>query len=450
MKGEDMNGRYLLAGALILSCVLLVLTPAYSQEKKKTTPKPAQKGAVAAEPRDKNPFKLKPGGQGQLCMKCHVAFPEKLKSRFVHTPVKSGECSGCHNPHTSAAGKLLDVPAVSICVTCHAAMTPEKTLSAHQVVTEGNCMKCHDPHASGNKAQLLKTGNELCFECHKDLGDEIKKVKFAHSPVEKGCLTCHNPHASSKAEFLLNEAVPALCLKCHRTDRPTFASRHMNYPVAKADCTSCHNPHGSDRGALLFNNVHKPVASRMCNQCHDQPEAQNPLKLKNTGAALCRGCHNTMLNDTLSKNRVHWPLLSKQGCLSCHTPHASTEKGLIKGALSDVCGECHEDSVARQERSQTKHEPVNEGQCTLCHSPHSSDGIFLLQRPSVIETCGVCHDWQKHSSHPIGEKAVDPRNKNITLDCLSCHRSHGTEYKHFLHYGTPTELCTQCHVQFRR
>jgi len=47
------------------------------------------------------------GAEGKLCLNCHPDFAEKLKSKFVHTPVKTTECSGCHNPHASRHGKLL-------------------------------------------------------------------------------------------------------------------------------------------------------------------------------------------------------------------------------------------------------------------------------------------------------------------------------------------------------
>ena len=71
-------------------------------------------------------------------------------------------------------------------------------------------------------------------------------------------------------------------------------------------------------------------------------------------------------------------------------------------------------------------------------------------KPDIVETCGKCHDWLKHSSHPMGEKFADPRNKNLRLQCLSCHRSHGTEYKHLIPYPVTTELCTKCHEKFKR
>jgi predicted CXXCH cytochrome family protein len=93
---------------------------------------------------------------------------------------------------------------------------------------------------------------------------------------------------------------------------------------------------------------------------------------------------------------------------------------------------------------------VQDGQCTACHDPHGSDAPLMFAKADVVEMCGTCHDWLKHSSHPMGEKYKDPRNKNLTLQCLSCHRSHGTEYKHMMPYPTTSDLCTKCHEKFSR
>lgn len=394
-------------------------------------------------------FRLKPGAKGKLCLNCHANFQERLKSPFVHTPVKTGECTGCHSPHVSSHGKLLASEASKVCYRCHSAVIPQNARSSHKVVVDGNCVKCHDPHAANNKSNLLKAGNELCFGCHKEMGVNATKIKFKHNPVEKGCLNCHNPHASTMAGFLLKDNVPSLCLQCHKADKPSFINQHMKYPVANARCTTCHNPHGSDKAGILFDNVHRPVANKMCSQCHEEPTSQNPFSTKKAGYELCRGCHSNMINETFSKNRVHWSLLGKKSCLNCHNPHASVENSLLKSPLIDLCGKCHSDAIERQERSQTKHPPIKEGKCTKCHSHHGSDNIFLLNQP-VIDLCGTCHDWQKHSTHPIGEKVKDPRNKNLNVSCLSCHRSHGTENKHFIYFSQISEMCTQCHIQYKR
>jgi len=415
-----------------------------------------------------NPFRLKLGAQGKICLDCHPGFQNKLTSKFVHTPVKTGQCVGCHSPHTSAHGKLLSASPNAICATCHASVVPAGAVSRHKVVIEGNCVTCHDPHASSNKANLLKAGNALCVGCHTGVGDTAAKARFKHIPVSDGCLTCHNPHASDKAAHLLKAAVPALCLGCHKPDSPRFTQQHAGYPVARADCASCHDPHGSNTAAILFDTVHPPVAAKRCSQCHNAATAAEPFATRRAGFELCRGCHSAMVNEAFSKSRVHWPLVDRTGCLNCHEPHASRQKKLLNVAEGGLCGRCHRDTAdyqarlaekARQERPDSKvkvekgalaHSPVQEGRCTTCHTPHASDSVRLLRNASVVDGCGACHDWLKHNSHPVGEKYVDMRNRNRSVDCLSCHRAHGTGYRYLITFPTPTELCVQCHKQLRR
>jgi len=419
-----------------------------------------------------NKFKLRPDAKGKLCLECHDKFKEKLKDKFIHTPVKSGECSECHNPHTSRHGKLLDTDTNKICIKCHQGIIPAKAQSVHKVAMEGNCVKCHDPHGSNNKNNLLKAGNELCFTCHKTIGDAVTKAKFKHNPVEKGCLTCHDPHGSSKSKDLLKKELISLCSDCHKPNSPAFVRDHLNYPVANANCSSCHDPHGSNKGGILFDNVHAPVANKNCIQCHESPTSSTPFKTKREGYELCRGCHSTMMNDTFSKSRIHWPVVSKEGCLSCHEAHASTQKKLLIGNVVSLCGKCHSDTMEKrdkyaemdkkekaslaaakgkpQDKGDIAHKPVSEGDCLACHKAHASDSVFLMANPSQTELCGTCHEWLKHSSHPLGEKIIDSRNKNLTLQCLSCHKSHGTGYTHLNPFPTVTELCVQCHKKFKR
>jgi len=415
-----------------------------------------------------NKFRLKPDAKGKLCLSCHDNFKEKLKDPFIHTPVKTGECSECHNPHTASHGKLLDEDPNKICSKCHEGIVPKNFKSSHKVVVEGNCVKCHDPHASKNKFVLLKAGNELCFDCHKNISSAVAKAKFKHNPVEKGCINCHDPHASTKGKHLLKNDLVALCINCHKTDRPNFLKQHMNYPVAKTDCSSCHDAHGSDKAGILFNNVHAPVANKVCTQCHEASTSPDPLKTKKGGFELCRGCHSKMMNETFNKNRIHWPIVDKVGCLNCHEPHASKGKNLLLGDSKSLCGKCHSDTMEHQvklaeKESQEKaaakgrpikgaltHNPVQEGECSACHLPHASDSAYLMNKPSFNESCGACHDWSKHTTHPMGAKVVDSRNKNLKMDCMSCHRSHGTGYRYLIPFPAVTDLCVQCHKQYKR
>jgi len=236
--------------------------------------------------------------------------------------------------------------------------------------------------------------------------------------------------------------VPSICVNCHKPDTQAFAARHMNYPVGKADCTSCHDPHGSNQPALLLNNVHAPVGNRTCDACHEAPTSATPFATKRPGFELCRGCHSEMVNTTLAKGRLHWPVADKRGCVSCHNPHAAKHDKLLVASGADLCGRCHADTLKRIAATPVGHKPVAEGACTACHSPHGANGTYLVDQPSIIAACATCHDYQQHSAHPIGDEAVDPRNKNLRIDCLSCHKGHGTEFKWMLLSATSKELCT--------
>lgn len=397
-----------------------------------------------------NPYRLTETDQKKLCLTCHTDFAQILKKKFVHTAVKNGQCSGCHDAHVSSHGQLLLTGTRQLCVGCHAGIIPAKAKSAHKVVADGDCTKCHDPHASDNPANLLAKGNDLCLGCHKDLAASVAKAKYAHSPVAGGCVTCHDPHGSTASVALLKEAVPSLCLNCHQPDSPEFVARHMKYPVAKAMCTSCHDPHGSDQPGLLLNDVHPPVAKRLCEQCHERPDSATPFATRKPGYELCRDCHADLVKTTLAKPRLHWPVADRKGCVNCHNPHASRNAKLLKAPEPALCGSCHADTLQRIAITAVKHQPVADGTCSACHSPHGADVGYLLDAESVVALCSKCHDYKTHSAHPIGDKAVDPRNKNLRVDCLSCHKGHGTEFKWMLLAASNLELCTRCHKQFTR
>ncbi len=405
-------------------------------------------GPVAAQ--SQNPYRLKPGATGQLCLECHLAVQETMNRPHVHTPVKAGDCSDCHNPHASSHGQLLEEEISAICTSCHADVVPEETKSIHESVVGGNCVVCHDPHASDNPNSLVAPGNELCFSCHEQLAQEIGRHEFQHSPVVDDCLSCHDPHAATSEEFLLKAEMGELCGECHDTAAASFVERHMGYPVADSRCSSCHDPHGSSKAGILMAGVHEPLTNKMCNQCHMDSSSPNALAVKRTGADLCRGCHSDVVNETRTRNRIHWPVADETACLNCHNPHASNETALLLEPTKQLCGSCHPDTIAMQEASMTKHAPIDAGECSACHAPHAADNVFLLQAASIDDTCGTCHDWKGHSSHPIGEKVTDQRNMNLKVDCLSCHRSHGSPFKAFAHLDPGGDLCVSCHEEVAR
>jgi predicted CXXCH cytochrome family protein len=200
---------------------------------------------------------------------------------------------------------------------------------------------------------------------------------------------------------------------------------------------------------MLYDHVHPPVAKGMCAMCHEAATSSTPLKTRQQGSALCQTCHAPRMQKMLARNRVHQPVV-EGNCLACHSPHAAKERGLLRDNLVVTCGACHGDTIRRQELSPTKHKPIRQGECTRCHDAHGGDAPLYFRHANGIEMCAACHDWQKHSTHPIGEDRKDPRNRNLTMQCSSCHRAHGTDSKHLVPYAKVSDLCTKCHEQYRR
>lgn len=403
--------------------------------------------ARAAAP--SNPYNLKPDARGKACQSCHPDFGEVLRRSSVHTPVRAGDCSSCHNPHASDHGKLLGEGPGTICRSCHAGIVPESAVSVHAVLADGGCVGCHDPHASAQKSQLVAVESTLCVTCHQAVGSSASSSRFKHPPVADGCRTCHDPHASTSAPSLLRAEEKTLCSRCHDPKQARFSTAHAGYPVSAGRCTSCHDPHGSNQPAMLWEHVHAPVASKSCALCHQDASSPNPLGMKKAGVDTCRGCHATEVNGILTSPVKHWPALSGRACLNCHGPHATREPGLLMGTEAEVCGTCHESTLRRQAAGASKHQPNVEGLCTACHSPHAAQGALLLAG-NPTETCGGCHDWTAHTAHPLGEKARDPRNPNLAVDCRSCHRMHGTPFKYLAPFDPRKDLCVQCHAELGR
>ena len=397
-----------------------------------------------------NDSRLKPGADGELCLSCHEAFQQKVKQRRVHAPIAEGQCSECHNPHASNHGALLYTEPDRICLECHDDLLPDQTVSIHGIVSEGRCTDCHDPHASENRDLLLAPRKELCFNCHESIEKAVKESAVVHEPAGDGCLECHDPHASADAPSLLTGSEPGLCLDCHDPSESNFSRSHLGYPVTSSTCSLCHDPHGSNKSAILKDNVHSPVAKRMCGQCHKGEAAPGTTPPAGGSIETCGECHRKTVEEALESANAHWPVLEQEGCLTCHDPHASKQPHLLAETSLDLCGGCHPSVVTRQKQSKIKHDPVLEGDCSACHAPHGSDNPYLFGFKTDIEVCADCHEYQRHSTHPIGEEVKDPRNTNVTLDCSSCHRAHGTEYDHLFPFATYTFLCTQCHTGMRR
>jgi len=224
----------------------------------------------------------------------------------------------------------------------------------------------------------------------------------------------------------------------------------MGYPVAKSNCSSCHDPHGSGTRGILWGKPHQPVANKMCSQCHLDPSSPDALKTRKAGGRPVPRLpqrkderdHGQEARSLACCGQDVVPELPQSARLQGERPpegaasrplrrmphgHHRTAGQIRREAQAGRGGELHQVPYAALVEQRL---PVGQ---------HESDQP-VRQLPRL----------QKHSSHPIGEKAIDKRNRNITLDCSSCHAPHGSEHKRFTWYDVKMDLCVQCHEQYKR
>jgi predicted CXXCH cytochrome family protein len=101
---------------------------------------------------DKNAVGITNAPLQKICYQCHDDFAKKYT--FLHGPIASGYCVGCHNPHSSDLPKLHKRKAQDLCLYCHELKVVLKN-EVHTDIGETNCTECHNPHG-GSEIYLLK------------------------------------------------------------------------------------------------------------------------------------------------------------------------------------------------------------------------------------------------------------------------------------------------------
>jgi predicted CXXCH cytochrome family protein len=184
-----------------------------------------------------------------LCVNCHGTIGKKLASAKVpHKPLsQEGGCSSCHSAHYSSNKRLLPFDEMATCLSCHDKDdlgTPplrnikkdlEEKKFLHGPIKKGECVPCHDPHGSDNFRMLrgsypaeiyvpYKEGiYSSCLGCH-----EKNLLRFAETTIytkfrngkrnlhyvhvvnnrkSRTCRVCHQPHASNGEKLIDKEVL---------------------------------------------------------------------------------------------------------------------------------------------------------------------------------------------------------------------------------------------------
>lgn len=378
-----------------------------------------------------------------VCYQCHATVKAKLSEKFQHFPFKQGKCSSCHSSHVSSKKGLINGSITQLCNDCHQSI--KKLLagsSVHGALLSGTCTDCHDPHASSRKNLLKKDEKEICWGCHAETRKGMDKGRV-HQPLKDGaCSDCHNPHASSVEALLVSEP-NKLCKNCHQPQ--CKAGGVMISGITKdKKCTSCHSGHSADAKGLLGPFGHKDFLERKCEACHLPVTAGQPMTTKKAGKELCATCHQ---NVSVRPNDPHLSVQTSDSCANCHESHASRSPKLLTRTKA-LCATCHEAvyrGIRAMEKSyQIKCVPVRDRNCFACHVPPHAAGPRYFKIADTDKLCSSCHVGQHRTSHPIGEKIIDPRTGKA-MGCLTCHSLHAAKAEFMLTHDRKRQLCVQCH-----
>ncbi|MCX7015117.1 MAG: cytochrome c3 family protein [Candidatus Sumerlaeota bacterium] len=220
-----------------------------------------------------------------LCAQCHEDFLKQIDQfKYTHQPMTEGKtCETCHDAHASNQQALVKGRVEDLCLGCHdkpIAMEGKTVPSIaeqiqnakflHGPLRQGNCIACHLAHGSDfakllNKAfpasfyaPFQPAAYDLCFECHdkqivlhKESAEDgfrngDQDLHYLHVNQQKGrtCRACHHEHASNQP-FDIRSSVP-------------FGRWTMPVEYAKTDTgggclTGCHVEYRYDRANPVQN-----------------------------------------------------------------------------------------------------------------------------------------------------------------------------------------------------
>ncbi|MCC6680321.1 MAG: hypothetical protein IT445_05400 [Phycisphaeraceae bacterium] len=252
----------------------------------------------------------------------------------------------------------------------------------HKPYIDRQCFDCHDREGT---YQAPQSGALTCRRCHEGYF-KIEPYDWVHGPVNNGnCSLCHQAHKSPH-EGLLTDAQPQLCFNCHD---PGFIRTDPLHATLGDDpqCSDCHDPHAAGNRLLLADartwqrrdairrvdvSEHPAWDKADCARCHDVDSGN---QVRQQVDQVCLECHGPLTQETRYAT-LHEPVAQGQ-CTTCHTPHRSTRPHLIKPQAEQLCYNCHDPAQLRN----STHPPVVRGDCTLCHAGHGADNPDLLKPP---------------------------------------------------------------------
>jgi predicted CXXCH cytochrome family protein len=167
-------------------------------------------------------------------------------------------------------------------------------------------------------------GSEECAQCHEKTVRDFKTADHAKlqakgkNAIDMGCESCHGPgskhvEAGGGAGTIVNpEKSPETCFQCHLDTKAQFSMPYAHQVLnGKMSCSDCHDPH---KGS-----AHKGGGTSIAR-----------------ANETCMECHTAQAGPFVFPHEA-----TREGCVSCHSPHGSTNQKMLTERNSNLCLKCH-------------------------------------------------------------------------------------------------------------